>query len=239
MKKIASPPAVVNNQSKILAHEEFGHIRTVNVNGRIGVVAKDIATAIDVRWNGIISIKHVPDEWRGVIYDRTPFGTQHIYILFEEGLYFFLARSNKPKAMPFQKWLTGEVLPSIRKTGSYGHIPSRPALEAYNNPAFGISTRDLAKIKGQEHRKVMRSVKNLNRRARKSGLNLNLKRGRYLGANGRHYPLYILPPLAWNLYRSAPCTVTALEQSYSQARKQLSLPARPQESKQITLSNSL
>jgi len=39
--------------------------------------------------------------------------------LTEQGLYFFLARSDKPKALPFQKWLAGDVLPSIRKTGSY------------------------------------------------------------------------------------------------------------------------
>jgi prophage antirepressor-like protein len=37
----------------------------------------------------------------------------------EQGLYFFLGRSDKPAALPFQKWLAGEVLPSIRKTGSY------------------------------------------------------------------------------------------------------------------------
>ena len=41
-------------------------------------------------------------------------------VLIEQGLYFFLGRSDKPKALPFQKWLTGEVLPAIRKTGGYG-----------------------------------------------------------------------------------------------------------------------
>lgn len=39
--------------------------------------------------------------------------------LTEQGLYFFLGRSDKPAALPFQKWLAGEVLPSIRKTGGY------------------------------------------------------------------------------------------------------------------------
>lgn len=43
--------------------------------------------------------------------------------LSEQGLYFFLGRSDKPKALPFQKWLAGEVLPAIRKTGKYEKQP--------------------------------------------------------------------------------------------------------------------
>ena len=40
-------------------------------------------------------------------------------VLSEQGLYFFLGRSDKEKALPFQKWIAGDVLPSIRKTGTY------------------------------------------------------------------------------------------------------------------------
>ena len=40
-------------------------------------------------------------------------------MLSEQGLYFFVARSDKPRALPFQKWLAGEVLPSLRRTGRY------------------------------------------------------------------------------------------------------------------------
>ena len=39
--------------------------------------------------------------------------------LSEQGLYFFVCRSDKPKALPFQKWLAGEVLPALRRTGEY------------------------------------------------------------------------------------------------------------------------
>ena len=38
-------------------------------------------------------------------------------MLSEQGVYFFLARSDKPKALPFQMWLAGDVLPTLRKTG--------------------------------------------------------------------------------------------------------------------------
>ena len=42
----------------------------------------------------------------------------------EQGLYFFLGRSDKPAALPMQMWIAGEVLPSIRKTGSYSVAPA-------------------------------------------------------------------------------------------------------------------
>jgi hypothetical protein len=50
---------------------------------------------------------------------HTPGGVQEILCLSEHGLYFFLARSDKPAALPFQKWIAGEVLPRIRRTGVY------------------------------------------------------------------------------------------------------------------------
>ena len=53
-------------------------------------------------------------------------------VLYEQGLYFFLARSDKPRALPFQIWLANDVLPSIRKTGSYS---MQPALPNFANPA--------------------------------------------------------------------------------------------------------
>ena len=59
----------------------------------------------------------MPDEWRGVGSVPTPTGNQELVILSEQGLYFFLGRSDKPAALPMQKWVAGEVLPTIRKTG--------------------------------------------------------------------------------------------------------------------------
>jgi phage antirepressor YoqD-like protein len=50
-------------------------------------------------------------------------------VLTEQGLYFFLARSDKPLALPFQKWIAGEVIPSIRKTGKYS-LPAASHIES-------------------------------------------------------------------------------------------------------------
>jgi anti-repressor protein len=91
-------------------------------------VAKDVATVLGYAESSAISslIGKVPDEWKGVKRIDTLGGVQEILCLSEQGLYFFLARSDKPAADPFQRWIAGEVVPSIRKTGKYSMIPSDP-----------------------------------------------------------------------------------------------------------------
>lgn len=66
----------------------------------------------------------VPDEWKGKKKILTLGGQQSLVTVFEPGLYALIARSNSPIAVPFQKWVYEEVLPSIRKTGSYSLQPS-------------------------------------------------------------------------------------------------------------------
>jgi hypothetical protein len=109
-------------------------IRALDKAGGPWFVAKDVVEALGYTWNGTARIAHVPEEWRGVTSVVTPSGKQEMAILSEQGLYFFLNRSDKPAAMPFQKWIAGEVVPSIRKTGSYAAPPppkARPVTGAY------------------------------------------------------------------------------------------------------------
>lgn len=105
-------------------------IRTVIAGGEPLWVAKDVAEALGYRWAGIASINHVPSEWRGINSVLTPSGVQDMATLSEQGLYFFLGRSDKPAALPFQKWIAGEVLPAIRKTGAYA-VPLQPRQDLY------------------------------------------------------------------------------------------------------------
>lgn len=91
--------------------------------------AKDVALALGYQWNGLKNIQHVPDEWKMVESVSTISGIKDTWFLSEQGLYFFLGRSDKPRALPFQKWLAGEVLPSIRKTGGYS-LPGMAAAGA-------------------------------------------------------------------------------------------------------------
>ena len=98
---------------------EGNKTRVVMMDGEPWFVAKDVCEALGYVWNGVQRIAHVPEEWRGVTSVVTPSGIQEMNILSEQGLYFFLGRSDKPAALPYQKTVAGVVMPSIRKTGSY------------------------------------------------------------------------------------------------------------------------
>lgn len=116
-------------------------IRVVLINDEPWFVAKDVAIALDMTWSGN-RVVHVPEEWRGATSVVTPSGNQNMAILSEQGLYFFLGRSDKPKALPFQKWIAGEVLPAIRKTGRYVAAPAQEAPELVS----GNDMRNLSRL---------------------------------------------------------------------------------------------
>jgi anti-repressor protein len=115
MSQISSLPV------SVFEHSVFGSIRMVDNNGDLRFVAKDVAAALEYAEgsNAARVFAHIPDEWKGVNPIHTPGGEQETLTLSEQGLYFFLARSDKPKALPFQKWLAGDVLPTIRRHGAY------------------------------------------------------------------------------------------------------------------------
>ena len=107
---------------------ESTNVRIVQDADQLWFAAQDVMECLDYS-NGSRPAKvlaHVPNEWKGVNPIHTLGGQQKLLCLSEPGLYFFLGRSDKPKALPFQKWLAGEVLPSIRKTGRYSMQPALP-----------------------------------------------------------------------------------------------------------------
>lgn len=118
----------MHNQLKIFEKAEFGSVRVVMKEDEPWFVAKDVCNALGYVWKGVATIGHIPEEWRGVYSVQTPSGEQEMLILSESGLYFFLGRSDKPAALPYQKWIAGDVVPTIRKTGHYGewNLPRIP-----------------------------------------------------------------------------------------------------------------
>lgn len=99
---------------------ENSNIRTIEKDEEVWFVAKDIAAALGYSSNNMGQLfSAVPEEWRGRNLITTPSAQQEMLCISEQGLYFFLGRSEKPKALPFQKWIAGEVIPSIRKHGMY------------------------------------------------------------------------------------------------------------------------
>lgn len=97
---------------------ESSEIRTVQVNGEPWFVLADVCKVLEISNSRNISSRLEPDE-KGVTLVDTLGGTQQMTIINESGLYAVVLRSDKPQAKPFRKWVTSEVLPSIRKHGSY------------------------------------------------------------------------------------------------------------------------
>jgi prophage antirepressor-like protein len=106
---------------------ESSTVRVVEIDGEPWFVVKDVLSALEYAedYNPSRAVDRVPDKWKGVHPLHTLGGQQDMVIFSEAGLYFFVGRSDKPKALPFQMWLAGEVLPSLRKRGFYGLVPIR------------------------------------------------------------------------------------------------------------------
>lgn len=81
-------------------------------------VAKDVADILGHR-DAFNATLPVPDAHKGTRKVSTPGGEQEMLCIDEAGLYRMILRSNKPEAEPFMEWITAEVLPAIRRTGSY------------------------------------------------------------------------------------------------------------------------
>ena len=93
-------------------------VRAVVKDGEPWFVAKDVCNALSIA-DSKSSLRFLEDEEKGVHSMHTLGGTQQVSIINESGLYSLILRSRKPEAKKFKKWVTAEVLPSIRKHGVY------------------------------------------------------------------------------------------------------------------------
>lgn len=108
------------NEIQIFSSEEFGQIRTVAINGEPWMVGKDVAVALGYENSRKAIVDHVDDEDKGVTKCDTLGGKQNMTIINESGLYSLIFGSKLDSAKRFKRWVTSEVLPAIRKSGSYG-----------------------------------------------------------------------------------------------------------------------
>lgn len=105
------------NDLEIFKNEEFGEIRTVMKDGEPMFCLVDICKALEVKNATDVAKRLDEDE-----VTRLNLGSRsgETNFITESGLYAVILRSDKPNAKKFRKWITSEVLPSIRKTGAYG-----------------------------------------------------------------------------------------------------------------------
>lgn len=110
------------NDLMIFNNPEFGQVRGMELNGEPWFVGKDVAVILGYSNPRDALAKHVDDEDKGVAKCDTLGGIQDLTVVNESGLYSLILSSKLPSAKKFKRWVTSEVLPSIRKTGGY-NIP--------------------------------------------------------------------------------------------------------------------
>ena len=109
----------MENKLQVFKNEEFGEIRTLEIDGEPYFVGKDVASILGYKEPRSAVSKKVDEEDRGVSKIATPSGTQEMTVINESGLYSLILSSKLPSAKKFKRWVTSEVLPTIRKSGTY------------------------------------------------------------------------------------------------------------------------
>lgn len=111
------------NDLQIFNNEEFGEVRTLEIDGEPWFVGKDVALALGYKDTADGLKNHVDDEDKRLVkvgeiptLETSNYGA---YIINESGLYSLILGSRLPNAKKFKRWVTSEVLPAIRKTGGY------------------------------------------------------------------------------------------------------------------------
>jgi len=110
------------NQPQIFNFEKKD-VRTVLINDDPYFVGKDVAEVLGYSNTKKAILNHVDEEDKGVTKWDTLGGKQNMTIINESGLYSLILKSKMQNARKFKRWVTSEVLPTIRKTGSYTNVP--------------------------------------------------------------------------------------------------------------------
>lgn len=141
------------NQVKVFQNEEFGTVRTIDIDGAIYFVGRDVANILAYKDTADALKRHVDDDDKGVGEIPTPGGTQGMIVINESGLYSLILGSKLPSAKKFKKWVTSEVLPSIRRHGMYATD------ELLANPDFAIQVFQELKAEREKRSLLETTVK--------------------------------------------------------------------------------
>ena len=124
------------NSMKIFQYNDSKEIRTVMMNGEPWWVLKDVCNVLDIK-NPTDIAKKLDEDEQGKVDPRLNLGSRSnmpITIINESGLYSTILQSRKPEAKKFKRWITSEVLPSIRKHGAY--MTDETLEKATSDPEF-------------------------------------------------------------------------------------------------------
>ena len=111
----------MRNELMVFQNQEFGEVRSVMINGEPWFVGKDVTSILGYSNPSKALTDHVDSEDKLNNDSLSSLGQRGGWVINESGLYSLILSSKLPNAKKFKKWVTGEVLPSIRKTGKYEH----------------------------------------------------------------------------------------------------------------------
>ena len=140
------------NEIKIFDNPEFGKVRTMEINGEPYFVGKDVSEILGYSDTNKAIAMHVDDEDK--LNDKTAscLGQRGGWLINESGLYSLILSSKLPKAKEFKRWVTSEVLPSIRKHGAYA------VDELLNDPEFAIKTFTALKEEREKSKRLSEQI---------------------------------------------------------------------------------
>ena len=134
----------MENNMQIFQNEKFGKIRTLTLDGEPWFVAADVCKSLELG-NPSMTVERLDADEKGISSIDTLGGKQRVAIINEPGLYSVILCSRKPEAKAFKRWITHEVIPSIRKHRAYispnaEAVQVTPTIEQYIASARIIST---------------------------------------------------------------------------------------------------
>lgn len=107
----------MSNEIQSFSNDQFGTVRAVRGDdGEPLFVAKDVCAALSI---APTAASRLDDDEKGLRLTQTPGGEQNVLLVTEPGFYKLVMRSRKPEAKAFQRWVTHEVLPALRREGGY------------------------------------------------------------------------------------------------------------------------
>ena len=110
------------NEIKVFTNEDFGTIRTIEIEGEPWFVGKEVAEKLGYSNTRDALLRHVDEEDKDTVVIPDGIGNPNQTIINESGLYSLVLSSKLESARKFKRWITSEVIPQIRKTGAY-HVP--------------------------------------------------------------------------------------------------------------------
>lgn len=163
---------------QIFNSKDFGDVRVAEVDGNPMFCLIDLCRVLELRVDGVLP-RLKEDGYKRIVVTDSLGRIQHAYFVNEQNMYKVIMRSDKPKAEPFQDWVCGEILPSIRKHGMYATEETIDKI--LNDPDFGIKLlttlkeERAARIEAEKKNAILMHVNTTYNTATEIAKELNMK----------------------------------------------------------------